>query len=148
VVTLLVQHAAGALSSLETFPIAVRIGNALRSFITYLTSMVFPADLICFYRYEPGTSLGPLTLLALLALVVMTVVAMRARRYPFLATGWLWYLVTLLPVIGLIQVGMQSHADRYTYVPLIGIFLVIAWGVPELAAALRLPQVIVPALAI
>jgi tetratricopeptide (TPR) repeat protein len=149
VVTLVMQQRAGAVSSLETFSIPVRIGNAIRACMAYLLDTLWPSGLSCFYPYQPGSALAPITLLALLFLVAATVAAVRYRgRYPYVTTGWLWYLVTLLPVIGLIQVGMQSRADRYTYVPLIGVFLLIAWLVPEVAARLRLARAVVPALAL
>jgi Flp pilus assembly protein TadD len=148
IVTFFVQRAAGAVSSLETFSLPVRVGNAIRSCIAYLASTVWPSGLRCFYVYDPGAVWSPTTLLALLALVGATVGALRARHHPYLRTGWLWYLVTVVPVIGLIQVGVQSRADRYTYVPLVGVFLAIAWLVPDLAARLRLHRLAVPAAAL
>jgi Flp pilus assembly protein TadD len=108
--------------------------------------MVWPADLAIFYPYPPALSL--LLVGGAVALVVaVTALAWRLRAsHPFLVAGWSWYLVTLVPVIGVIQVGSQARADRYTYVPLIGIFVAIAWGVPALVARLRLSRV-VPAVA-
>jgi tetratricopeptide (TPR) repeat protein len=80
---------------------------------------------------------------SVLSLIVITVIALRTSR-PFVTVGWLWYLGTLAPVIGIIQVGSQPRADRYTYIPLIGLFIIIAWGIPELLALAKLPPVVAP----
>lgn len=139
--TVVLQSRSGAVGSLITYPLTTRLANALTTSVTYLRQMVWPADLACFYPYPaafpPWRVAG-----AALVLVAVTWLALRqARRAPYLLVGWLWYLGTLVPVIGLVQVGMQARADRYTYVPLIGVFIAIAWGAPDLvrraAAAYR-----------
>ena len=149
VVTVLVQRAGTAVGSLEQYPLAARVGNALVAYVLYLVRTVWPADLSVFYPH-PATSLPVwLPAAALLLLVALTWAAFRLRRRaPFLWTGWLWFVVTLLPVVGLVQVGEQAMADRYTYVPLIGIFLAAVWGVAEAAAALRVPRGAVAAAAV
>ncbi len=138
-VTLAVQSAGRAVGSVQEFPVAARLGNALVSCVAYLAKMVWPARLAVFYPH-PGTSLPlwkPIAAAAVLAAVTWIAVRLR-RSHPYVLAGWAWYLITLLPVLGLVQVGEQAMADRYTYVPLIGPFVAAAWGVPEaVRAALR-----------
>ena len=132
IVTYIAQQKGGAVQSIEAFPLGVRIGNAFVSYIAYIGKMIWPSNLAVFY---PHPGLLPLwqVLGAVLLLVAVTfMVIWRAKRFPYLATGWLWYVGTLVPVIGIVQVGAQAMADRYTYIPLIGLFIMVAWGVPEL----------------
>ena len=134
VVTFAVQRRAGAMSDMAVFPLWSRIANALVSYLRYIGKMIWPSDLAVLYPH-PGTSLslwwGAGAGLVVIGLSILFVRA--GRRRPYLAVGWLWYVGTLVPVIGLIQVGIQAYADRYTYVPLIGLFIMIAWGVDDLA---------------
>ena len=128
------QHKGGALGSLEAYPPGVRIANAIVSYALYLFKSVWPADLAVFYPYVkeiPGWQV-----LASAAILLSTSIAVVrfARRFPYLAFGWLWYLVTLLPVIGIVKVGEFSMADRYTYMTLIGPFIAFSWGARDLAA--------------
>ena len=137
-VTFFVQRSGGAVGALETYPLSIRIANALLSYVTYIIKMIWPQNLAVFYPH-PGQS-SPMWQAALagLLLVVVSIGVVRAgRRYPYLPVGWLWYVGTLVPVIGLVQVGGQAMADRYTYVSLIGLFIIIAWGVPEMTAKYR-----------
>ncbi len=133
VVTIAVQRAGGALGSMELYPLGARISNAVVSCAGYLRKMVWPADLAVFYPH-PGSEWVPWRVAAAAAVILaVSVLAVRMRRrHPALLTGWLWYLVTLAPVIGFIQVGQQAMADRYTYLPLIGVFAGIVWIVPDL----------------
>jgi hypothetical protein len=135
--TIWAQQRGGRVSSLEAFSLSTRIGNALISYVQYLRQTVWPADLALFYPLKLG---GPSVLLAamsgLLIITVTTVVIRWRRNYPYLLVGWLFYLGTLVPVVGLIQVGVQARADRYTYVPLIGIFTAASWGMADLATAI------------
>lgn len=133
VVTVAVQRAGGALGSTELYPLGARIPNAIVSCVEYLRKTVWPADLAVFYPH-PGSAWEPWRVAVAATLVAaVSVLAVRLRRQqPWLLTGWLWYLVTLAPVIGLIQVGQQALADRYTYLPLIGVFTGIVWIVPDL----------------
>lgn len=134
IVTLVAQHGGGALATFEFYPLPARLANAVVACATYLAKTLWPANLAVFYPH-PGNTLSPwLVAISTLVLAGISVLVYLARGRPYLTVGWLWYLVTLAPVIGLVQVGMQSMADRYTYVPLIGIFLMVAWGVPDLAA--------------
>ena len=123
------------MQSFEELSLGARVANAVVAYATYLRKMVWPHDLAAFYPH-PRDGLPPWQIAAagaLLAAISGSVLAL-ARRQPYLLVGWLWYLGTLVPVIGLVQVGLQAMADRYTYVPLIGCFLMIAWGLADLAA--------------
>ncbi len=133
-VTFLVQQRGGAVLDINNSPLGGRVANALISYVRYLGKMVWPEHLAGLYLRKapwPAWQVG----LAAIALVAVSVVVIRlARRRPYLAVGWFWYLGTLVPVIGLVQVGMQTMADRYSYIPLIGIFIALAWGGWELAS--------------
>ena len=131
-VTYMVQKKGGAVGSIENFPLGVRVENAFVSYITYIAKMIWPSNLAVFYPY--GSLLPWQVVWAVSCFIAMTVMAARAaKRFPYLTVGWLWYAGTLIPVIGFVQVGRQALADRYTYVPLIGLFVMAAWGIPELA---------------
>lgn len=129
VLSVLTQRAGGALRSLEHSPLHVRVENAAVVYLNYLEQTVWPVDLTVMYP-NPGY-LVPATRL-IVALVVLAVVSLAAvrfrRRAPYLFTGWFWYLIALSPVIGIFQIGDHVQADRYTYVPLIGVFIAAAWG--------------------
>jgi len=133
VVTYHAQHREGAVRTLEQFPLGVRAANALVAYVVYIRKMFWPVDLAALYPH-PGSHLPVWTVfVSSLVIVVLTGAALvLARRHRYVAVGWLWYLGTLVPVIGLVQVGEQALADRYTYVTLIGLFIIFAWGVPEL----------------
>lgn len=130
-VTLYTQKEAGAMMTTDTLPLSSRVMNALVSYTAYIEKMFCPQGLSVFYPYR--RILMPEALLSLLLLALISYLAFRRRRsQPYLAVGWLWYLGTLVPVIGFVQVGMQAMADRYTYVPMIGLFIMIAWGSADL----------------
>jgi Tfp pilus assembly protein PilF len=122
----------GALRSLESHSIAVRIENALVSYASYLWMTVWPRHLGILYPH-PGASLSAAAVaVSALVMVTVTAIAVRLRTSrPYLLVGWLWYVGTLVPVIGLLQAGEQAMADRFTYVPLVGIFLAVAWMLPS-----------------
>jgi len=129
VVTFLAQARGGTVSSLDAIPLAARVGNALNSYAIYLFKTLWPADLAIYYPYPPdGVPAWQLLLAAVLLAVVTAAVLLGGKTRPFLRLGWFWYLITLVPVIGLVQVGSQSMADRYMYVPLIGLAIMAAWG--------------------
>ena len=132
IVTYLVQRHGGAVGSLEALPSSARMANGFVSYITYMVKMLWPTNLAVFYPH-PGS--WPLwqVLGSLVLLIAITVLATRgAKKCPYAAVGWLWYLGTLVPVIGVVQVGSQALADRFTYIPLVGLFIIVAWAVPEL----------------
>ena len=128
VVTMQVQQQAGAMA---VIPFGQRLANAAVSYVSYLCKMIWPADLSVLYPHPNlpgGTPWTPWQVGgSVLLLVILTAAACLLRRYRFLIVGWLWYLGALLPVLGLVQVGEQAMADRYVYVPMIGLFLIIAW---------------------
>jgi tetratricopeptide (TPR) repeat protein len=134
----LVQQRTIVWRSFKAYPLLYRIENAMAAYVIYVGKMVWPGRLAIFYPHlgedlQTWQSLG-----AALLLVFITVVVLRkARRCPHLVVGWLWYLGTLVPVIGLIQVGAQSMADRYTYIPYIGIFIMVAWEAAEVMKSWR-----------
>jgi tetratricopeptide (TPR) repeat protein len=138
VITVLPQVRGEGLTSLETLPLGLRVGNAVQSYAVYLKQAVWPHPL-AFYYPHAGRSLGlGAVALSVLVLVALTVWTWRERRrQPFAVVGWSWYLVTLLPVIGLLQVGEQARADRFTYIPFIGLSLLPAFGLPALVGGDR-----------
>src|SRR5438876_4960186 len=139
VVTLLVQRE-HAMPALDKVPIFLRLENAVLACIAYIGKMFSPTGLAVIYPYNRHPSLVR-ALLSLAALVIASAVAILIRRHkPYLFTGWFWFLITLAPVIGIVQVGSQSMADRYTYVPLIGLFVILAWGGWEASNLLRIPR--------
>ncbi|MDB6021912.1 MAG: Tetratricopeptide 2 repeat protein [Pedosphaera sp.] len=138
VVTFLVQRQGGAVMEMNKFPLPIRVGNALMAYAGYLRKMFWPSDLAVFYPIPNSLPASHwLAAGALLAAVSVVAVAL-ARTRPYFLFGWLWFLGTLVPVIGLVQVGSQSMADRYTYMPLVGIAIIFAWGVADLFCGRRL----------
>jgi Flp pilus assembly protein TadD len=134
-VTYLVHRQAGALASFEVVPLTARLENALVSYAIYILKMVWPVNLAVFYPYSQSSLVAP-AVVAAMALGAVTVTVIRAfPRWPYLAVGWLWYVVTLLPVIGLVQAGAQARADRFTYIPMIGVSIAVVWGASDALAA-------------
>jgi tetratricopeptide (TPR) repeat protein len=138
-ITLVAQQRSGAVAELSVLPLSSRLGNAGVSCARYLQKTLWPQGLIPYYPRVlswPGWKIVGAAIL----LVAVTVFVVRlARSRPYLAFGWLWFLGTLVPVIGLVQVGLQAMADRYTYIPLIGLFVLLTWGLAALWAERRLP---------
>jgi protein O-mannosyl-transferase len=132
-VTFFAQKSQGAVKALWALPMKYRIENAIISYANYVIKAIWPHKLAVFYPH-PGNTL-PMWQIIGAALLIITACygAVRtARKYPYIPVGLFWYLGTLVPVIGLVQVGSQAMADRYTYIPLIGIFIIVSWGVPDL----------------
>ena len=136
--TMWAQATGGAVQSLNDYPVGVRLANAGVAYVGYLAKMVWPRGLAVFYPH-PGNTLPTWQVAGSYALLTaLTALALLwARRRPYLLVGWLWYVISLIPVIGIVQVGAQAMADRYTYVPLIGIFIAVAWLVADLVGAPR-----------
>jgi len=133
VITYLAQRNGGAVVSFVSVPFVMRLGNALVSYIVYIAKTFCPTGLAVFYPYPEHLPIWQ-SIGAAIALAAVTAVVMRSRRvYPYLAAGWLWYLGTLVPVIGLVQVGSQARADRYLYVPMAGLAIMVAWTGADLA---------------
>lgn len=138
VVVYRVQSESGMTQSSEYAGFASRVQNSLVSYMTYLSQTVWPTNLAVFYPH-PGDSIPvwkTLASITFLATVSATVILLRKRRYYIV--GWLWFLGTLVPVIGLVQVGLQAHADRYTYLPLIGLFIMFAYALDDAFRRARL----------
>jgi tetratricopeptide (TPR) repeat protein len=130
-ITIYAQRSGGAVRSLEHVGFSIRIVNAIISYVAYLEKMVWPISLAIFYPLT-NTFYLPTVLLSFLVILLITgLILLNVVRLPYLAVGWFWYLGTLIPVIGIVQVGAQSMADRYSYIPFIGIFLMIVWGVTD-----------------
>jgi Flp pilus assembly protein TadD len=131
IVTLRTQT--GAMTLIETLPLGGRVANALVSYAVYLRQLFVPTDLAVVYPHaRGGLPLWTVGGAALLLAGLTAAAVLLRRRMPFLAVGWLWYLGMLVPVIGLVQVGVQAHADRYTYLPHVGLLVMVAWGAAEL----------------
>ncbi|MCX6993406.1 MAG: tetratricopeptide repeat protein [Kiritimatiellaeota bacterium] len=132
VITFVVQHSTGAVGSFIQYPLGIRIANAALAYQNYLVHMVWPKHLACLYPYNLNLLFWKVGVAMIFLALVSVFCLWLWRRARYLIAGWLWYLITLVPVVGLVQVGNQAMADRYTYIPLIGIFIMIAWGVPDL----------------
>jgi tetratricopeptide (TPR) repeat protein len=142
VITFLVQRSSGTVAELVRLPLKIRIFNALVSYVEYIGKMRWPAHLAVFYPH-PDQSISILyAIISAVLLLATTIFILRcAKNRRYLVTGWLWYLGTLVPVIGIVQVGNQALADRYTYITLTGLFIIIAWGLPDLLAGWRYKKI-------
>jgi Tfp pilus assembly protein PilF len=150
VITFIAQEDVGAVGGLAALPISYRVATAIVSYVVYLRQMLWPAGLAAYYPYPhdlPDWWIIGLAA-AILAGISYAVFRRSARaRTPYLAVGWAWYLVMLAPVIGFVQTGDQVRADRFTYLPLVGVFIAIVWGVADLLRRVGAPRAIAPALA-
>ena len=118
-------------------PWGSKISNAIVSYVIYMVKMIWPTDLIIFYPHPGLWPLGQTIGSALFLSSVTVIVILTAKRLPYLAFGWLWFMGTLVPVIGIVQLADIGRADRFTYIPLIGLFIIAAWGAPELLKSWR-----------
>ena len=130
VVTYLAQRHTGAVASTELVPVGSRLLNAVLAYCTYIGKALWPVHLAVFYPYRQTQSFGWAALAAVFLIIVTAGAWLWRGKWPHLLVGWLWFLGTLVPVIGLVQVGSQSMADRYTYIPLIGLLVALAWSIP------------------
>jgi len=147
IITFFAQHSGGAVKSLDAVPFLHRMENALIAYVTYIGNIIWPDDLAILYPIPPSYPFWQVVC-SLLVLLLISAATVRARnRFPYLAVGWLWVVVALLPVIGLIQVGVQAMADRYTYIPSIGLFIMAVWGITDLVAGLKYRAAILTLLA-
>jgi protein O-mannosyl-transferase len=140
VVTLIVQQQAGAVKTLDALPFSARLANAAVAYVAYIGKAIWPANLAAIYPYPASRSMAVVAGAVLVLAAVSIAVARVWRTRPYLAVGWFWFLGTLVPVIGLVQVGSQPIADRYMYLPLIGLAIVAAWGVPDLMSRFHLDR--------
>jgi len=134
---MLAQTELGATQSLAVVPMAVRLSNSVMACLLYLRKMLWPVDLAPIYPLRYDWAWWQVFGSGLLLLSISLWTVRQAKRRPYLVVGWCWYLVTLLPTLGLVQVGLQGMADRYTYVPLTGVFLLVVWEVSERTAGVR-----------
>jgi tetratricopeptide (TPR) repeat protein len=148
IVTYIAGQKAGAVASIEAFPVIVRIGNAFVSYIAYIGKIIWPSNLAVFYPHPERLILWQVLGSVLLLIAITVVVIWRAKKFPYLAMGWLWYTGTLVPVIGIVQVGAQAMADRYTYISTIGLFIIVVWGMPLLFQRLEIRKKILFSVAI
>jgi len=148
VVTFLAQKHEGYVRSLDVLPLTVRIANALVSYVKYIGKMIWPTKMAVLYPHPGVFPWWKIAGAFLLLLSISLLIIRGIKQNPCFAVGWLWYLGTFVPVIGLVQVGSQSMADRYTYVPFIGLFIIIAWGVTAILASRPYSTIGLAALAI
>jgi len=141
-ITFFVQQHGGALSSIEYLSLKARVANAIVSYTVYIGKMIWPLHLAVLYPLREWYAVQVM-MSGLLILVLSGLAIWNLRRFPYLITGWFLYLGTLVPVIGLVQVGIQRMADRYTYVPLIGLFIIVAWGMADISARWRYQKTVV-----
>jgi tetratricopeptide (TPR) repeat protein len=139
VVTYSIQQQGGSVQSVNNLSMSFRIGNAFVSYARYIGKMIWPQNLAALYLRSGNWTALEVALAVALLLVLSSIAIWQSRRRPWLAVGWFWYVGTLVPVIGIVQAGMQTMADRYTYVPLIGLFIIVAWGGCELVKILNMP---------
>jgi tetratricopeptide (TPR) repeat protein len=142
-ITLSVQQDGGAVGSLALYPLHLRIVNALVSYASYIGKMIWPVNLAVIYPYPGEFPAWQIWAACLMLSGISRLAIKNSKAHPWLLVGWLWYLGTLVPVIGLVQAGSQAMADRYTYVPLIGMFIFLVWGLSELFWRLRVNQFLI-----
>jgi len=141
--TLFAAESGGAVKSIEFYPITMRVSNALISYVSYIGKTIWPHPLACFYAYPDNIPLWQAAGAGLLLLGISIFAIRSVRKHPYFLVGWLWYLITLVPVIGFVQAGDQTMADRFTYVPLIGLFIIIGKGTFVFSKGWRYRRVII-----
>jgi tetratricopeptide (TPR) repeat protein len=132
VIAFVAHQQGGAVATLEVIPVASRIENALITYVVYILKTFWPTHLAIFYPYPLQSLIVPAILSAIALSVITVLVVLAYKQRPYLAVGWFWYVVTLLPVIGIIQTGSQARADRYTYIPMIGFTIALTWAAVDL----------------
>lgn len=146
IVTFLAQKSGGAVVTLENVPFSERLANAITAYAKYVLMLFYPANLGLWYPFEPNKN--PLEIIgsAILLLIISAFCWRERERRKYLLMGWLWFLGTLVPVIGLVQIGMQNLADRYTYIPYFGLFVMVVWGADDLFAHFKTNKKIIAAI--
>lgn len=142
VLTEMAQHSGGSVMRLSMLSLPARIGNAIVSYVGYIGKILWPVGLATFYPLEFSRPLGDIIASATI-LIAITAIALYFHHRPYLAVGWLFFLITLFPVIGVVQVGFQGMADRYAYIPSIGLFIAITWGLASVVEQLPVARVTV-----
>jgi tetratricopeptide (TPR) repeat protein len=141
--TFYAQNHGGAVVSLVTIPIKARIANAIVSYATYIWKILYPFELALYYPFVTLPPLWEITIASMFLIFISFLAVKNSIKHPYAIIGWLWFLGTLVPVIGFVQVGLQSMADRYTYLPSIGLFMIVAYGFPELVARWQKKKIII-----
>lgn len=131
-VTFIAQYRGGAVRTFETYSLYTRFANAASAYLIYIWKIFLPTNLCVFYPHPQNIPLWQFVSALIILLLITLAVTKLITKWPFLFVGWLWYIITLVPVIGIIQVGAQAYADRYTYIPSVGIFIMVVWGISEL----------------
>lgn len=147
IVTIIAQRLGGAIQSFETFPIQDRVINSVVSYARYFVLMFYPADLGVWYPFDRSISVVAITASVIFVIGASALCVWQSRRRPYLFVGWFWFTGTLVPVIGVVQVGRQAFADRYTYLPFIGLSIALAWLMAEFFERVRVPARITQAAA-
>lgn len=140
--TIVAQRSGGAVVDTAALPFSLRCGNAILSYVEYIGKMFWPARLAIFYPHPQGSLPWSDVIFGTVLLSAITLAVMFLRQMRYLVVGWLLFIITLVPVIGFVQVGRQAMADRYTYVPCIGLFIVLAWGLSDAAGMIAVPRII------
>ena len=139
IITVFAQSSAGAVQTIERFPLQDRVANSVVSYARYFVMMYYPADLGVWYPFNRDISPAQIAMSGTLILVVSALSIWQIRKRPYLFVGWFWFVGTLVPVIGIVQVGRQGLADRYTYIPFIGLSIALIWLLAEFADLVRIP---------
>jgi protein O-mannosyl-transferase len=148
-ITLYAQRSGGALGSTELLPVGFRIENGIYSYFAYIGKGIWPSRLAVFYPHPEGSLPIWEVFMAGLLIATSTALAWRYRKkHRYLFTGWLWYLAAMIPMIGVVQVGRQAMADRYAYLPFVGLFIIAVWGCADLLERLKLSRFAVAAIAV
>ena len=148
-ITYFVQQKGGAVAAINAISPAMRISNAVFSYAKYIGKMIWPSRLAVFYPHpRDKLSLLGAVLIAILLFTISVWVINLAKKRGYLTVGWFWYIITLLPVIGIVQVGLQAMADRYTYVPLTGLFIIVAWGLADISTKWPYRKILVTVLSV
>ncbi len=142
IVTVLAQRSGHAIADASALPLSVRIGNAIGSYVAYIGKTIWPSRLSVFYPYSEHPQPWSDLIAAAVILVAITAAVLYFRRARYLGMGWCLFVVTLIPVIGIVQVGRQAMADRYAYIPCIGLFIIVAWGLSDVLSATAVPPVV------
>ena len=149
IVTFFAQNSKGAVKPLQALAFKSRVANAFVAYVNYLFKTIWPHKLAVFYPHPENTLPSwQIAGAALLIAIACVAAIMAAKKYPYIAVGFFWYLGTLVPVIGLVQVGDQAMADRYTYIPLIGIFIIVSWGVSDILKKWRYQRIVLSVFAV
>ena len=141
-ITIVAQRSGGAVVAVSSLPLSLRLGNAIQSYVSYIGKTFWPAKLAMFYPHPQDSLQSSDVVAAALILITVTAAVLYFRRLRYLVTGWFLFLLTLIPVIGIVQVGRQAMADHYAYIPCIGLFIMMVWGVADLCNAAAVPPVV------